>query len=77
MRSESLKSQAVDFNYDLDVAHILRITSNVLALMLMRTSEYIAKYDMYTEELGKTIKEAMELQQEMDMVVNQIAENKY
>jgi hypothetical protein len=77
MRSESTRLQAVKNDYNLELAHVLRIISNVLAMMLLRTGEYISKYNISSKKTNETVEEAISLQREIDGIVDKITENKY
>lgn len=44
-----------DKDYSLDLAHAIRIISNVLSIGLIRISEYISKYGMEVEKFSEKI----------------------
>ena len=76
-RSDSLRNQAIGREYEIDKAHILRIISNVLTMMVIRVSEYIRQYNISTPEVVALVAEAMKLQEEIDGLVEELIKNKY
>lgn len=77
MRAEALKEQVQRQDNSLEVAHILRVVSNILALMLLRVGEYVRQYKNSDEKVLSSIAEAMELQVEIDDIIEKIIKEKY
>ena len=77
MRAEALRSQTEKQDYDLETAHILRIISNILAMMLLRVSEYVRQYKINEEKVLNRIVDAMKLQVEIDDLAEKIVKDKY
>lgn len=77
MRAEALRSQTEKQDYDLETAYILRIISNILAMMLLRVSEYVRQYKINEEKVLNRIVDAMKLQVEIDDLAEKIVKDKY
>lgn len=63
---ERIKKTALSESDDFDIAHALRITSNVLSLYLFRASEYMRLNNKITDEAVTLSLEGLKLIEEMD-----------
>ena len=76
-RSGALMNNAVRNDEALDVAHLLRIISNVLSLGAIRVSEYVKVYHLDVEQCEKNLNDNFTFLNEIEKIRNNNIDGKY
>ncbi|AEY67526.1 hypothetical protein Clo1100_3392 [Clostridium sp. BNL1100] len=76
-RSGALMNNAAKGDQILDLAHLLRIISNVLSLGTIRVSEYAKVYNLNVEQYKKNLNDNFAFLNEIDEISNQVVDGKY
>lgn len=76
-RAEALMNNAVNNDESLELAHLLRIISNVVSLGVIRFSEYIKAYHLDAKQYEKIINDNLMFLNEIEKINNESVKGKY
>ncbi|SHI49712.1 hypothetical protein SAMN05444401_0824 [Clostridium amylolyticum] len=76
-RSEALMNNAVRNDESLDLAHLLRIISNVVSLGTIRVSEYVKVYNLDVKQYRKNLNDNLTFLNEIEEINNKSLDGKH